>query len=403
MTFDVHEISPLEWDDMADGFLDLVDNEIRAAEMLLNADPPLAMPSIPHSLIATEYLLFLAVQLLGASKQSWTNVDEYIKFIAEKAPDLRRTLGPLTPLKKAAAAGAFDEDIFKVAESAFKATVKAEKILGEFIDKKLEELYAEHETSPASPSGGSGGRGNEYGQAMEILDKAWGETSVKKRATLVKKALALCPDIADAYVILGNDALDSGKPEEAIEHYRRGVEAGERELGAEAFTDDKGHFWGLLETRPYMRARFGLASALHKSGSVREAAEHYKAMLELNPNDNQGVRYMLIEALLLLGEHQDADALLKQYDEESAFMLYPKALLEFVKNGDSKAAQKLRAEAIRNNPHVPAFLLGKKKLPKKTPDSYGFKDESEAVVYALEFGAPWSTIPGAKEWLAQGV
>ena len=402
MTFDIHEISPLEWDDMADGFLDLVDNEIRAAEMLLNADPPLAMPSIPHSLIATEYLLFLAVQLLGASKQSWTNVDEYIKFIAEKAPDLRRTLGPLTPLKKAAAAGAFDEDILKVAESAFKATVKAEKILGDFIDKKLEEMYAEQESAPVSPFGGSGG-GNTYGQAMELLDRAWEETSVKKRATLVQKALALCPDIPDAFVILGNDALDSGKPEEAIGHYRKGLEAGEKELGAEAFTNDKGHFWGLPETRPYMRARFGLASALHKSGSVREAAEHYKAMLDLNPNDNQGVRYMLLEALLLLGEHQDAATLLKEYDEECAFMLYPKALLEFVKNGDSKAARKARDAAIGNNPHVPAFLLGKKKLPKKTPDSYGVGDEDEAVVYAIEFGAPWSTIPGAKEWLAQGV
>ena len=84
-------------------------------------------------------------------------------------------------------------------------------------------------------------------------------------------------------------------------------------------------------------------------------------------------------------------------------MLYPKALLEFVKNGDSKAARKARDAAIGNNPHVPAFLLGKKKPPKKTPDSYGMGDEDEAVVYMIEFGAPWSTIPGAKEWLAQGV
>ena len=274
MTFDVHEISPLEWDDMADGFLDLVDNEIRAAEMLLNADPPLAMPSIPHSLIATEYLLFLAVQLLGASKQSWTNVDEYIKFIAEKAPDLRRTLGPLTPLKKAAAAGAFDEDIFKVAESAFKATVKAEKILGEFIDKKLEELYAEHETSPASPPAVPAAAGMSTGRRWKSSTRR-GETSVKKRATLVKRR-SRSAQISPTRMSFGNDALDSGKPEEAIEHYRRGVEAGERELGAEAFTDDKGHFWGLLETSPLharpLRSCLGAAQKRQRTRGL----EHYK-------------------------------------------------------------------------------------------------------------------------------
>ncbi len=341
---------------------------------------------------------------MGASKQSWTNVDEYIKFIAEKAPDLRRTLGPLTPLKKAAAAGAFDEDIFKVAQSALKATVKAEKILGEFIDKKLEALYAEHEDSPASPFGGSSNGGNEYEQAMGLIDKAWEENVGEEARNAGEKSARTPPPIQPTRMSSwATTPLIPGSRKRRSDTTAGGMEAGEKELGAEAFTDDKGHFWGLLETRPYMRARFGLASALHKSGNIREAAEHYKAMLDLNPNDNQGVRYMLVEALLLLGEYEDAAALLKQHDEESAFMLYPKALLEFVKSGDSKTAQKARDAAIRNNPHVPAFLLGKKKLPKKTPDSYGFKDESEAVVYALEFGAPWSTIPGAKEWLAQSV
>ena len=59
-------------------------------------------------------------------------------------------------------------------------------------------------------------------------------------------------------------------------------------LGAEGFEEYAGHFWGFLETRPYMRARAGLAIALIKLGDESAAIEHFRAMLKLNPNDNQG-------------------------------------------------------------------------------------------------------------------
>src|SRR2546421_12928373 len=48
-----------------------------------------------------------------------------------------------------------------------------------------------------------------------------------------------------------------------------------------------GHFWGFLETRPYMRARAGLASTLLQLGDIDSALAHYRDMLKLIPNDNQ--------------------------------------------------------------------------------------------------------------------
>ena len=80
--------------------------------------------------------------------------------------------------------------------------------------------------------------------------------------------------------------------EEARDHYARGVEAGELALGPQAFKEYAGHFWGFLETRPYMRARAGLAGALLKLGDVDGAIDHFRDMLRLNPNDNQGIRYL---------------------------------------------------------------------------------------------------------------
>ena len=40
-----------------------------------------------------------------------------------------------------------------------------------------------------------------------------------------------------------------------------GIAAGAEALGEINFQDDAGSFWGLLETRPYMRARHELALA----------------------------------------------------------------------------------------------------------------------------------------------
>lgn len=47
-----------------------------------------------------------------------------------------------------------------------------------------------------------------------------------------------------------------------------------------------------------MRARHGLALTLLKLGEEGPAIEHFQAMLELNPGDNQGIRYLLLGSLL---------------------------------------------------------------------------------------------------------
>ena len=85
-------------------------------------------------------------------------------------------------------------------------------------------------------------------------------------------------------------------------------------IGADRFAALRGEFWGHLETRPYMRARLGLAQALRDLGRVDEAVAHYRALLELNPGDNQGVRYVLLATLLQRGMNDEAGALLSEHD-----------------------------------------------------------------------------------------
>ena len=184
-----------------------------------------------------------------------------------------------------------------------------------------------------------------------------------EQVRLARKALEISPDCADAYVLLAEHAQTA---EEARKLYEQGVAAGERALGKQAFEEYAGHFWGILETRPYMRAREGLAQCLWEAGRREEAAEHYQEMLRLNPNDNQGVRYSLATLLLDMDRDEDLRRLLAEYeDDASAEWAYTRALLAFREGGESAQANKLLTQAMKVNKHVPAYLLGHKQLPRR--------------------------------------
>ena len=135
-----------------------------------------------------------------------------------------------------------------------------------------------------------GGRraNDETGRAQEVMYEAWDQTNPRARVALAHKALTISPLCADAYVLLAEEEAKS--VEEALEYNRKGVEAGVQVLGPKGFKEYVGHFWGFLETRPYMRARAGLAATLNALGEVDAAISNYRDMLRLNPNDNQGIR-----------------------------------------------------------------------------------------------------------------
>jgi tetratricopeptide (TPR) repeat protein len=238
-------------------------------------------------------------------------------------------------------------------------------------------------------------------QAQEIIYDAWEAVQPKRRIALAHKALELSPDCADAYVILAQAAAE---PADEIELYRKGVQAGERALGKKTFESEEGNFWGILETRPYMRARGGLAQCLWESGQHDEALAHYRALLKLNPNDNQGNRYLLASCLVKLRYHEELAALLKQYDEDiSANWPWTRALLAFREHGDVDESRNLLTTALETNSHVPDYLLGRKKMPRRLPDYVGYGDETEAVSYATEDLDAWKVTDGALSWLADRI
>ncbi len=235
-------------------------------------------------------------------------------------------------------------------------------------------------------------------KAQDVMYDAWDRTTSRPRIALARKALTISPLCADAYNLLAEEA---GSVQEARDLYAKGVEAGELVLGTEGFEEYAGHFWGFLETRPYMRARAGLANALIKLGEEDAAIGHFRAMLELNPNDNQGIRYLLLGCLLRRDDAAAVKKLLAAYEDEwSASWLYTRALVAF-RGGPAAEEQAVRLvqDAWSANQHVPAILAGTEP-PVISDNGYiTMGGADEATEYVRDCGPAWHQTPGAVTWL----
>jgi tetratricopeptide (TPR) repeat protein len=234
-------------------------------------------------------------------------------------------------------------------------------------------------------------------RAQDLVYRAM-DARGRRRTQLARKALELSADCADAYVVLAEECAD---PEQTRDLYAQGMAAGERVLGSAVFEKEAGHLWADVRTRPYMRARFGLARCLEDLGQRDEALPHYRELIRLNPNDNQGARYAFLNALLLTGRDDEAGALLLQFgDEPTALWQYGRALWAFRREGDCPASrQRLRA-AFRSNRHVPGYLAGDDEWEGPMPPSYAMGSREEAVICLDELGDAWEATPGALDWLA---
>jgi tetratricopeptide (TPR) repeat protein len=233
-------------------------------------------------------------------------------------------------------------------------------------------------------------------KAQELMYRAF-EARGRRRIQMARKALELSADCADAYVVL---AEESHAPDAARALYEQAVGAGERALGPDVFAQEAGHFWGLVSTRPYMRARLGLAQSLEDLDRRDEAIEHYRELLRLNPGDNQGVRYAFLAALVLAGRDAETAVLLEQFgDEPTALWRYGRALAVFRREGDSHAARECLRTALRTNRHVPQFLTDEADWPGPEPSFYALGSREEAAICDSELGEAWRATPDAIRWL----
>ena len=239
------------------------------------------------------------------------------------------------------------------------------------------------------------------GEAQECFYDAMEAPTEEEEFRLLSRALELDPGNADAWLArMRHTPLMSA--DEEIWALRKIVAGAEKRLGKRAFEEFTGHFWGFHETRPYMRARAALADALHRAGRIESAAAEVEAMLELNPGDNQGLRYRLLAFYLALKRMEDARRLLELHADEVGYntvLAWSKVLERFL-SGKPEEALKAVEIAEKQNGFSKAYLLGHRKIPKNLPDSYASGSKEEAACFSGDLQLAWNAHPEAKKWLA---
>lgn len=245
----------------------------------------------------------------------------------------------------------------------------------------------------------------EQSKYWEMVYNAWELLSLgdKEGAKKVaRKALKLNPSLADAHNILASIEEKKGKLEKALELYTQACQTAVKDLGSEA---PKSRSWWLdLDSRPYMRAREGIAFTNWQLGNLDEAIKEYKEILKRNPNDNQGVRYLIAPLFLLKGDIKGA---LKEFDYFKKN--YPGDIgdphfdfcwaLALFRDGQTKKAVRKLYQAIFSNPYIPPLLLDEDIDEREVWFGINLAEPPYAVDYILFYGALWRSDPSALEFL----
>ena len=199
---------------------------------------------------------------------------------------------------------------------------------------------------------------------------------------------------------LVEDALSQRSPKTTLEMLGNALKLGEQQLSAE-FRDHVGRFWLIVETRPYMRARVALVNFLIAQGQHDDAIGHMEEILRLNPGDNQGVRWLLLEWYCNMNWLDKAWRLLDEYpDEVSPFMAVTRLCLEFQKSGPSEALVSKLQYHLKQNPYIAPKLLSQDEVSPYVVDSFEVGEEEEADAYCQCFRALWKATPEALPWLS---
>ncbi|MBF7092367.1 hypothetical protein IUY40_12555 [Flavobacterium sp. ALJ2] len=232
-------------------------------------------------------------------------------------------------------------------------------------------------------------------QAQNLVYEAYDLPTAKAKQN-IKKALKLDSNCIEAYEFLGSI---EDVEEIAILFYEKGIRIGRENFKGKFLEKNKGKFWYIHETRPFMRCLKHYSDCLYLMGQAKDAAAVLEEIIGLNENDNQGVRDQLLLYLILLEENEKFEKYTKMFkDDDTTFSLFNRALFTFKTEGETDNTNKQLQKAIKQNKFVVAKLLSKKPIINSS-DYYSWGSEDEADYYAEFAKNIWENTNKASLWL----
>ena len=196
---------------------------------------------------------------------------------------------------------------------------------------------------------------DKYSEALELLDYD-DLTAEKKFKALVHKF----PYYIDAYNHLSLAFKNQNKRFESYITAEKSYQIG-KECFPKQFKVKKDKLiWSNLNNRPFLRSCQIFGLECQDREEYQQALKLYRENLFLNENDNQGIRFLMLECLFATKEYRAAQELIKRYsDDASIEFTYGKVALEII-GGNITSAEKYLAPALRANSFLPGEIIKEK-------------------------------------------
>lgn len=242
-----------------------------------------------------------------------------------------------------------------------------------------------------------------YNQLMDRFDEGvefWRRGQDKSAKKIYKEIIGEYPEFIDVYHHLGllYEALD--KDELAFESWMKGYQIGKEVLPLDFIPGKDLLRWVCVENRPFLRCAHAFGLCFFDRGYLAKGIEIFEWIISVNPNDNQGIRALLIDGYLKIGNYMAVLDICDKYQGDSMVDLVYGEPYALFKMGDREKATSLLREAIRLSPKVARELLKKRHPQPKSlnPGRYTVGGDDEAFYYWEENGILWKD-PEVESWL----
>lgn len=237
-------------------------------------------------------------------------------------------------------------------------------------------------------------------EANELLEQARLAKNRKEAIKLAKKASEICPYCLDAILFQAELEKNALIRDELL---KKGLESEKKRLTKEGFFDKEniGYFYGIFETRPYIRGLYTKVDFLIWDGKITLAKDLCLEILKLNKNDNLGARYMLMAIYAYFEEEKEMLKLYKKYPEENLSMLFPLFALYYKKENYIKAKEYLIKINKCNSNFIKYFKGTIKKDKDAIPGYYSMGSSSEIYMYFSSYYFIFGTMSSLKDFILE--
>ncbi len=240
--------------------------------------------------------------------------------------------------------------------------------------------------------------------ASGLLASALRVRSETKKLALLKKAVEHHADLTAARIELADAVFRAGDWTAALRDYDEIID---REYPR--WSGRKPQWWIDLDTRPYLRAIYGRAMTLWHQQRHSGAAETLADLLEINPRDHQGARFLVPMVFMLADEYDAAQAALDAYEKNypgdyaEPSLHFGWALMHAYFGRDTESIARYRIAAVKNIYIAPLLL------EISAPPEHGIWQPSDRaeIGYAREFiesyALLWDRVPSALRLLREAL